>query len=89
MKSYRSLLHDRRSREAEEKYQEHRKQRKEDQSQRDDKIIERENKSQENYNKTWLDRYYKDYELKAKLIDKQTEAAKDLMKNTRQYNGGD
>ena len=88
-KSYSSLLHDRRSREAEEKYQEHRKQRKEDQSQRDDKIIERENKIQENYNKTWLDRYYKDYELKAKLIDKQTEAAKDLMKNTRQYNGGD
>ena len=88
-KSYRSLLHDRRSREAEEKYQEHRKQRKEDQSQRDDRIIERENKIQENYNKTWLDRYYKDYELKAKLIDKQTEAAKDLMKTTRQYNGGD
>lgn len=81
------LLHQRRSREAEEKYQEHRKQRKEDQTQRDAKIIERENKIQENYNNTWYDRYYKDYELKAKLIDKQTEfmraqteAAKELTK---------
>ena len=86
-KSYKSLLHDLRSNEAEEKYQEHRKQRKEDQSQRDAKIIDRENKIQENYNNTWFDRYYKDYELKEKLIDKQTEfmraqteAAKELMK---------
>lgn len=82
-----NLLHERRSREAEERYQEHRKQRKEDQIQRDAKIVERENKIQENYNKTWYDRYYKDYELKEKLIDKQTEfmraqteAAKELMK---------
>lgn len=81
------LLHERRSREAEAKYQEHRKQRKEDQTQRDAKIIDRENKIQENYNNTWYDRYYKDYDLKAKLIDKQTEfmraqteAAKELMK---------
>lgn len=87
LKSYRSLLHDRRSREAEEKYQEHRKQRKEDQIQRDAQIVDRENKIQENYNNTWFDRYYKDYELKEKLIDKQTEfmrtqteAAKELMK---------
>lgn len=87
LKSYRSLLHDSRSREAEEKYQEHRKQRKDDQIQRDAQIVDRENKIQENYNNTWFDRYYKDYELKEKLIDKQTEfmraqteAAKELMK---------
>lgn len=87
LKSYRSLLHDRRNREAEEKYQEHRKQRKDDQIQRDAQIVDRENKIQENYNNTWFDRYYKDYELKEKLIDKQTEfmraqteAAKELMK---------
>ena len=87
LKSYRSLLHDRRSRETEEKYQEHRKQRKDDQIQRDAQIVDRENKIQENYNNTWFDRYYKDYELKEKIIDKQTEfmrsqteAAKELMK---------
>ena len=87
LKSYKSLLHDRRNREAEEKYQEHRKQRKDDQIQRDAQIVDRENKIQENYNNTWFDRYYKDYELKEKLIDKQTEfmraqteAAKELMK---------
>ena len=73
LKSYRSLLHDRRSSEAEEKYQEHRKQRKDDQIQRDAQIVDRENKIQENYNNTWFDRYYKDYELKEKFIDKQTE----------------
>ena len=83
LKHHRSVLKD----EAEAKYQEHRKQRKEDQAQRDAKIIDRENKIQENYNNTWFDRYYKDYELKSKLIDKQTEfmraqteAAKELMK---------
>ena len=82
LKHHRSVLKD----EAEAKYQEHRKQRKEDQAQRDAKIIDRENKIQENYNNTWFDRYYKDYELKSKLIDKQTEfmraqteAAKELM----------
>ena len=87
LKTNRSLLHDRRTREAEEKYQEHRKQRKDDQIQRDAQIVDRENKIQENYNNTWFDRYYKDYELKEKLIDKQTEfmraqteAAKELMK---------
>ena len=87
LKTYRTLKDDRKKREAEERYQEHRKQRNDDQIQRDAQIIDRENKIQENYNNRWFDRYYRDYELKEKLIDKQTEffraqteAAKELMK---------
>lgn len=88
LKSYRGMLSDRKGALAEERYQEHRKQRKEDQIQRDAQIVDREKLIQENYNNSWFDRYYRDYELKEKLIDKQTEffraqteAAKELMKS--------
>lgn len=76
LKSYRSILNDRREASAEERYQEHRKQRKEDQIQRDTQIVDRQNKIQENYNKTWFDRYYKDYETKSKFLEKNTEFLK-------------